>query len=175
VLLSVAAAESDFGLVTAELEDVDSEREDIGFIKSFSVVVDSFGKVESVFVFTGAFDEGPDVDSTILIGMRRRRGNVETDNEGAMFTVAFCEASKLIEYVCLKQEILTTPCLDFPCRSRFSTFSSSCFTDSFAGSSLSASLRSIGPSVLVKIMIVNHTHLFAHPTLYSRQSLPVPV
>jgi len=124
VLLSVAAAESDFGLVTAELEDVDSEREDIGFIKSFSVVVDSFGKVESVFVFTGAFDEGPDVDSTILIGMRRRRGNVETDNEGAMFTVAL------------------TPCLDFPCRSRFSTFSSSCFTDSFAGSSLSASLRS---------------------------------
>ena|SRR5882762_1202424 len=89
----VVAAESELCLVVPQLENVDvSDREDIGIIKSLSVGwsdTGGFGKLESAFVFAGTFDEDPAIDSTILMGMRRRCGDIEADDGEAMFIGAF--------------------------------------------------------------------------------------
>jgi hypothetical protein len=83
------------------------------------------------------------------MGIRRRCGNIEAEGEGAIFIAAFYATSAMIERIATRKEMLTAFCLDFDWSNKVSAFFSSAFTDSFAGSSLSASWRSVGLSVQI--------------------------
>jgi hypothetical protein len=68
-----------------------SDREDTGFIKSFSgcwLDIGCLGKADSLG-FAWALDDEPAADSMIWIGMRLRCSDVEADVEGVTFMVAF--------------------------------------------------------------------------------------
>lgn len=93
-LVSVVVVELGLALLVAVFENVDvSDREDSGVIKSFWedwLDIGTFSEGGSPFAFRGAFDEEPAVDSTILMGMRRRCGEIDADIGGAMSTGVFC-------------------------------------------------------------------------------------
>ena len=90
-LLSIVR-DSEFCLAAVEVDTDVSDREDTGFIRSFSdcwLDIGCLCKTDPALGFACALDEDPAAGSTIWMGMRLRCGDIEAGVEGVMFMVAF--------------------------------------------------------------------------------------
>lgn len=118
-------------------------RDDTGFIKSSVTSGESLAVMASTLAF-GA-DEDFDVGSTMVMGIRRRLGDTgsEVDGKRVGSRGVLCAASLVSLDMARGMDVLTVFFFVLVCTSRDSTFVSSCFKESFAGSIFRASLRSV--------------------------------
>lgn len=90
--LSSIDRDPEFCLGAMEVDVDVSDREDTGFIKSFSgcwLDIGCLSKVDPALGFACALYEDPVAGSTTWMGMRLRCGDVEADVEGVTIMVAF--------------------------------------------------------------------------------------